>query len=396
MLARVQSSRATPLGYYVALPGSNSLMKNEVIPFLDLKRQSRPIETEIENAFHQVLESCHFASGPFVETFEAEFARYCGVRHCVCVNSGTSALHLAMIACEVGPGDEVITVPFTFISTVWVISYVGAQPVFVDIEPETCTMDVSQVETAITPRTRAVLPVHLYGQMADLTPLKQICERHNLALIEDAAQAHGAEYFGQRAGSVGEIGCFSFYPTKNLGAVGEGGALTTNDDTVAARLRALRDHAQLTKYRHEELGFNYRMDGLQAAALSVKLRYLDQWNSRRTDLATMYHSLLSDTPLTLPFEAENRRHVWHLYVARHPKRDRLRQGLLEAGIETGLHYPVPVHLQPAYAALKYRSGDCPVAEQAALECLSLPMYPELTESEQIRIAETVKTTSQRL
>jgi dTDP-4-amino-4,6-dideoxygalactose transaminase len=371
-------------------------MKDDIIPFLDLKRQCRPIQNEIEKAFHNVLESCHFASGPFVETFEAEFARYCGVRHCICVNSGTSALHLAMIACEVGPGDEVLTVPFTFISTVWVISYVGARPVFVDIEPKTCTMDVSQVEQAITPRTRAVLPVHLYGQMADLTPLRQICERHNLALIEDAAQAHGAEYFGQRAGSVGQVSCFSFYPTKNLGAVGEGGAITTNDDAVAARLRALRDHAQLTRYRHEELGFNYRMDGLQAAALSVKLRYLDQWNSKRKDLALRYHSLLSGTPLTLPFEAENRRHVWHLYVVRLPERDRLKEALMHFRIETGLHYPIPIHLQPAYAELKHRSGDFPVAEQAARQCLSLPMYSELTEGEQIRVAEAVKTSSRGL
>jgi dTDP-4-amino-4,6-dideoxygalactose transaminase len=370
-------------------------MKKNLVPFLDLKRQCQPIQNELQDAFHQVLESCHFASGPFVETFEAEFARYCGVRHCICVNSGTSALHLALITCGVGPGDEVITVPFTFISTVWVISYVGARPVFVDIEPKTCTMDASRVEQAITPRTRAVVPVHLYGQMADLTPIKQICERHNLALIEDAAQAHGAEYFGQRAGAIGKVGCFSFYPTKNLGALGEGGAITTNDDAVATRSRALRDHAQSIKYRHEELGFNYRMDGLQAAALSVKLRYLDQWNSKRRDAAARYHSLLSGTPLTLPLEAENRRHVWHLYVIRHRNRDRLQQALAETGMETGLHYPIPVHLQPAYAPLEYRNGDFPVAEQVALECLSLPMYPELAESEQTRVAEAVKSTEHR-
>ena len=371
-------------------------MKSDVIPFLDLKRQCQLIQNELQDAFHQVLESCHFASGPFVETFEAEFARYCGVRHCVCVNSGTSALHLALISCGVAPGDEVITVPFTFISTVWVISYVGARPVFVDIEPKTCTMDASRVEEAITPRTRAVVPVHLYGQMADLTPLKQICERHNLALIEDAAQAHGAEYFGQRAGSVGRVGCFSFYPTKNLGALGEGGAVTTNEDTIAAKVRALRDHAQSIRYRHEELGFNYRMDGLQAAALSVKLRYLDHWNSKRRDVAARYQSVLSGSSLTLPLELKNRRHVWHLYVVRHPKRDRLKEALTNSGIETGLHYPIPIHLQPAYVYLGHRVGDFPVTEQVARDCLSLPMYPELREAEHQRVSQALKETLEQL
>jgi dTDP-4-amino-4,6-dideoxygalactose transaminase len=238
--------------------------------------------------------------------------------------------------------------------------------------------------------------VHLYGQMADLNPLKQVCERHNLALIEDAAQAHGAEYLGQRAGSVGRVNCFSFYPTKNLGAIGEGGAITINDDTVAARLRALRDHAQSIRYRHEELGFNYRMDGLQAAALSVKLRYLDQWNAKRRDLAVHYRSSLSGTPLTLPFEAENSRHVWHLYVVMHPKRDRLRQALAEAGIETGLHYPIPIHLQPAYVHLEHQLGDFPVTEHAARHCLSLPMYPELRQAEQQRIVQSLKETIEQL
>ena len=366
------------------------------IPFLDLTRQIPPIQDELRDVFQRVIDSCHFASGPFVEAFEAEFARYCGVRHCVCVNSGTSALHLALIACGVKAGDEVITVPFTFIATAWAISYIGAKPVFVDIEPETYTIDASQVEKAITSRTRAILPVHLYGQMADTNPLKEICQRHNLALIEDAAQAHGAEYFGKRAGSIGSVGCFSFYPTKNLGAIGEGGAITTNDDVIAQRVRALRDHAQSTKYRHEELGFNYRMDGLQAAVLNVKLRYLDRWNSARRVLAAYYHNLLKDSPLTLPFEAEGRSHVWHLYVVTHPERDRLRQALAEAGIQTGLHYPIPIHLQLAYAHLGYQAGDVPVAEQVARACLSLPLYPELTEEEHICIVQTVKATSQKL
>ena len=257
-------------------------------------------------------------------------------------------------------------------------------------------MEMSQVEKAITSRTRAILPVHLYGQMAEMNSLKEICQRHNLALIEDAAQAHGAEYFGQRAGSIGRVGCFSFYPTKNLGAFGEGGAITTDNDAIAERVRVLRDHAQSTKYRHEELGFNYRMDGLQAAVLSVKLRYLDRWNSARKDLAARYHSLLADTTLTLPEEADGRHHVWHLYVTRHPERDRLRQGLTEAGIETGLHYPIPVHLQPAYSYLQHRTGNFPVAEGAARDCLSLPLYPELTAEEQIRVVENMKMTSRKL
>src|SRR5215510_2476722 len=288
--------------------------RQNLIPFVDLRNQYASIRDEVHTAIQNVLEQCTFASGPAVAAFEAAFARYCGVSHCIGVNSGTSALHLALIACGVGPGDEVLTVPMTFVATAWAVSYVGARPVFVDIEPTTYTMDVEQVERAITARTRAVLPVHLYGQMADLGPLLELCERYGLALIEDAAQAHGAEYYGTRAGSMSQVGCFSFYPSKNLGAYGEGGAITTNDDAIAARVRSLRDHAQSEKYRHEELGFNYRMDGLQGAVLSVKLRHLEGWNARRRQVATRYQTLLGDTPLALPNEAEGRRHVWHLYV----------------------------------------------------------------------------------
>jgi dTDP-4-amino-4,6-dideoxygalactose transaminase len=360
------------------------------IPLVNLKRQYATISHEIHAAIQQVLEQCAFASGPAVADFEAAFARYCGVRHCVGVNSGTSALHLALLACGVGPGDEVITVPMTFVATSWAISYVGARPVFVDIEPDTCTMDVRQVERAITSRTRAILPVHLYGQTADLDPLLQICKRHRLALIEDAAQAHGAIYHGQRAGSIGHVGCFSFYPGKNLGAYGEGGALTTNDDTLAARTRLLRDHAQSKKYEHEELGFNYRMDGIQGAVLSVKLHHLESWNAARRQVAERYQSLLSDMPLTLPRQAVGRQHVWHVYVVRHADRDYLQQTLAEAGIDTSLHYPVPVHLQPAYAHLGYHVGDFPVAEQVARECLSLPIFPELQQAEQDRVVHTLR------
>jgi dTDP-4-amino-4,6-dideoxygalactose transaminase len=278
----------------------------------------------------------------------------------------------------------------TFVATVWAISYVGARPVFVDIEANAFTIDVSQVERAITPRTRAILPVHLYGQMAQLDPLVEICDRHGLALIEDAAQAHGAMYHGRRAGAVGWAGCFSFYPGKNLGAYGEGGAITTNDDVMAARVRSLRDHAQSERYRHEELGFNYRMDGLQGAVLSVKLRHLEGWNAARREVATRYRALLSETELVLPDEAAGYRHVWHLYVVRHPERNRLQQALAAARIATGLHYPIPVHLQPAYVSLGYHVGDFPVAERLAQQCLSLPIYAELSEKEQDHIADVLK------
>jgi dTDP-4-amino-4,6-dideoxygalactose transaminase len=360
------------------------------IPFVDLQAQYAAIRGEVHTAIQHVLDHSTFASGPAVAAFEAAFARYCGVRHCIGVNSGTSALHLALLACGVGPEDEVITVPMTFVATDWAISYVGARPVFVDIEPTTYTMDVTRVERTITARTRALLPVHLYGQMADLRPLRELCERYGLALIEDAAQAHGATYHGTRAGGMSQVGCFSFYPGKNLGAYGEGGAVTTNDEAIAARVRMLRDHAQSTRYRHEEVGFNYRMDGLQGAILEVKLRHLETWNAARRQAASRYARLLAETSLALPCEAPGRCTVWHLYVVRHPRRDYLQQALTAAGIGSGLHYPIPVHLQPAYAHLGYRAGDFPVAERVAGECLSLPMYAELTEEQQDYIAYTLK------
>lgn len=364
-------------------------MSDILIPFVDLKAQYAAIRAEVQVAMQQVLEHCTFASGPAVAAFEAAFARYCRVSHCLGVNSGTSALHLALLACGIGPGDEVITVPMTFVATAWAVSYVGARPVFVDIEPTTYTMDVVQVERAITSRTRALLPVHLYGQMADLSPLLELCERHGLALIEDAAQAHGAEYAGRRAGGMSRVGCFSFYPGKNLGAYGEGGAVTTNDRGIAERIRLLRDHAQSDKYRHEEVGFNYRMDGLQGAVLGVKLAHLEAWNAARRQAASRYAALLQGTSLVLPREAAGRCSVWHLYVVRHPRRERLRQALTAAGIGSGLHYPIPVHLQPAYAHLGHKVGDFPVTEQVARECLSLPMYAEITEAQQAYVAHTL-------
>jgi len=357
------------------------------IPFVDLRRQYASIKTEIDAAIQQTLDRGAFAANQAVAAFEEEFARYCGVRHCVAVSSGTSALHLAMIASGVQAGDEVITVPFTFIATAWAISYVGATPVFVDVEGDTCTLDAEKIARAIGPKTRAIIPVHLYGQMADMEPMRDICDRHGLMLIEDAAQAHGAEYKGRRAGGYGRIGCFSFYPTKNLGAFGEAGAITTDDDEIAERLRHLRDHAQITKYRHEEIGYNYRMDELQGAILRVKLRHIEGWNSARSKIAKYYVDKLNETSIILPTESPDRRHVWHLFVVRSSERDNLCRELLNASIGTGLHYPIPLHLQPAYSYLGYQRGDFPVAEKIASECLSLPMFPELEQSELDRVCE---------
>jgi len=359
------------------------------IPFVNLRRQYASIRTEVDRAMQSVVEGCVFASGPAVEAFEEEFARYCHVKHCIAVNSGTSSLHLALIGSGIEPGDEVITVPMTFVSTAWAISYVDAKAVFVDIESGSYTIDPNRVKEAITSRTRALIAVHLYGHMADLDPLWEICQEYDLTLIEDAAQAHGARYHGRIAGGVGQIGCFSFYPSKNLGAFGEGGALTTNDGKIAARARALRDHGQSEKYVHDELGFNYRMDEMQAAVLRVKLRYLDGWNAARKLVAARYEEKLGYLPLGLPKEREGNKHAWHLYVVRHPERNRLQQELTKVTIGTGLHYPIPVHLHPAFAQLGYRAGDFPVAEQHARECLSLPIYAELTEREQDRVAEAL-------
>jgi len=360
-----------------------------VIPFLNLKRQYTSIRTQVDRAIQGVVDGCVFASGPSVEAFEEAFAQYCRVKHCIAVNSGTSSLHLALIGSGIEPGDEVITTPMTFVSTAWAISYVGAKPVFVDIEPESYTINPCKIKEALTPRTRAIIAVHLYGHMAEMDPLWQVCQEYGLTLIEDAAQSHGAQYHGRIAGGVGQIGCFSFYPSKNLGAYGEGGALTTNDAKTAARLRALRDHAQSEKYVHDEVGFNYRMDELQAAILSVKLRCLDSWNNTRKLVGARYEENLGCLPLDLPKEREGTKHAWHLYVVRHPKRNRLQQALTRANIGSGLHYPIPLHLQPAFARLGYSAGDFPVAEHHARECLSLPLYAELTEREQDRVTETL-------
>lgn len=355
------------------------------VPFLDLKVQYEGIRDEILEALNEVAESSAYVLGPKVAQFEKAFAAHSGARYCVGVNSGTSALHLALICAGVKPGDEVITVPMTFIATSWAISYAGASPVFVDVDPVTYTMDVRQVERRITRRTRAILPVHLYGQPADMEPLLEIGRRRGMPVIEDAAQAHGARYQGRGAGSLGICGCFSFYPGKNLGAYGEAGAVVTDDAQIADRLKALRDHAQSRRYHHAELGFNYRMDGFQGAVLDIKLKYLDAWTETRRRLADRYREGLAGLPLKLPTEAPGRRHAWHLFVVLHPHRDRVRRELEARGIQTGLHYPVPVHLQDAYAHLEHQVGDFPIAERVARDCFTLPLFPEMTEAQQDRV-----------
>ncbi len=363
------------------------------VPFLDLKAQNRSVWTELMAALEPVMSEAQFILGPAVDRFEKRFAEYTGTRHCVGLNNGTSALQMALIACDIGPGDEVITTPHTWISTSWAISYVGATPVYVDIDPTTYTISASEVERAITPKTRAILPVHLYGQAADLGPLCALARDRGLTLIEDAAQAHGARYQGRSIGSLGRVGCFSFYPGKNLGAFGEAGAIVTNDDGVARRIRCLRDHAQDGRHNHVEIGFNTRMEGVQGAVLEVKLRHIDQWNAARRRHAARYHELLADCPgIELPHAPRPDAHVWHLFVAlaRGIERESLRKALADKGIQSGVHYPKPVPYQPAYAHLGYRQGDFPVAEDVMNNCLSLPMFPELTDEQIEYTAHTLR------
>jgi dTDP-4-amino-4,6-dideoxygalactose transaminase len=349
-----------------------------MIPFVDLRAQYYSIKDEIDKAISGVLESSQFVLGSEVTSFEEEFAAYCGTHYGIAVNSGTSALHLALLAAGIGPGDEVITVPFTFVATVSAICYTGARPVLVDIEPRSYTIDVNQIEDAITNQTKAILPVHLYGQPADMDPILDIAQRYGLIVIEDAAQAHGAEYKGRRIGGIGDLGCFSFYPGKNLGAYGEGGMVVTNDPGYARIIRMLRDWGQEQKYHHVLKGYNYRMDGLQGAILRVKLRHLEGWIQSRRSLATRYRELLTNRSIQTPEEMTYARHVYHIYAIRTRQRYDLQQVLNTKGIQTGIHYPVPVHLQEAYADLMYKSGDFPCTEQVAKEVLSLPMYPEIS------------------
>jgi len=368
---------------------NHSIQKTMTVPLVDLKQQYLKIKPEILDAVAKVFESTQFVLGQEVTAFEEEFAHYCGARYGIAVNTGTSALHLALLAAGVGPGDEVITVPFTFVATTAAIVYCGARPVFIDIDPMTYTMDPGLIEAAITPRTKAILPVHLYGHPADMRPIQEIARRHGLAVIEDAAQAHGADYFGARVGSLGDLACFSFYPGKNLGAYGEGGMVTTNNPEFARTIRMLRDWGAETKYDHVLKGFNYRMEGVQGAILRVKLRYLEQWTEARRAVAREYAAKLAECALPLPTEAPGRRHVFHIYGVRSRQRRDLIEALRQRGIQTGIHYPTPVHLLPAYADLNYRLGDFPVSEEIASQEVSLPMFPELTSAQIATVTESV-------
>lgn len=352
------------------------------VPFLDLKRQNDPLAPQIRAAFDRVIEASAFAGGPFVTAFENDFAKFCDTDYAIGVGNGTDAIWFVLLALGIGPGDEVITVPSTFIATAEAITFCGAKPVFVDISEETYTMDPELLEEAITPRTKAIIPVHLFGQMADMDPIMKIAAKHGIKVIEDACQAHGATYRGKVAGSMGVAGCFSFYPGKNLGAMGEAGAVVTNDADLAMKIRMFRDHGQAQKYYHKVVGWNGRMDGLQAAVLQIKLKHLAAGNLSRAKHAQQYtNRLQSFFELTTPVTGENNTHVYHIYAVRVQNRDAVLARLHKAGIGAGIHYPVPLHLQDAYADLGYSKGAFPVAEKVASELLSLPMYPELNEEE---------------
>lgn len=365
-------------------------MSNVKVPYLDLKAQYRSIKPEIDAAISRVLESCQFVLGPEVTAFEQEFAAYAGTTECIALNSGTSALHLALLAAGVGPADEVITVPFTFVASVAAVLYAGARPVLVDIDPCSFTMDPAAIEKAISPRTKVILPVHLYGQPADMDPIMSIARSRGLTVIEDAAQAHGAHYKDRPVGSIGDMACFSFYPGKNLGAYGEGGAVTTSNAKYASTVRMLRDWGQDRKYHHVLQGYNYRMEGFQGAVLGVKLRHLEKWTEARRSVVRQYNELLAGCDIEKPREMPWARHVYHVYTVRSENRDGLQQALTAEGIQTGIHYPVPVHLQPAYADLGYGPGAFPHAEAAAKQVLSLPLYPELSQQSVVQVAEAVK------
>ncbi len=362
-----------------------------MIPFLDLKLQQAPLREELMRALGEVVDSTAYCGGPSVAAFEEEFAAYCGVRSAVGVGSGSDALWLTLMAMGIGPGDEVVTVPMTFAATVEAICLTGATPVFVDIEPHSYTMDPAALEQVITPRSKAIVPVHLFGQTADMEPILAIARRYRLSVIEDAAQAHGAEYHGRRAGSLGDAGCFSFYPGKNLGAFGEGGAVVTDDASLARRLRMLRNHGQSSKNRHRYIGWNSRLDALQAAVLRVKLGHLDAANQQRRNHALAYGRELAGTPeVILPLAEPGRHHVYHLYAVRVAGRKRVIRALEQRNIGYGLHYPVAVHLQSAYRSLGYQRGDFPVAEACAARFLSLPMFPGMTSDQIAAVAAAVR------
>jgi dTDP-4-amino-4,6-dideoxygalactose transaminase len=361
-----------------------------MIPYADLKAQYLSIKSEIDEAVARVFESSSFILGSEVEAFEAEFAAYQQARHAIGVNSGTSALHLSLLAAGVGPGDEVITVPFTFVASVAAILYTGARPVYADIDPVTYNMDPTLIERAITPRTRAILPVHLYGQSADMDPILEIARRRNLVVIEDACQAHGAEYKGKRVGALGDIGCFSFYPAKNLGAYGEGGCVVTNRDDLAAKVRSLRNWGQKDRYLYVDRGYNYRLEGLQGAILRVKLRHLDAWTEARRSRAALYAKELTGSGLGIPREMPYARHVYHVYGISSPRREELRKTLTDHGIQTAVHYPLPIHLHEVYRDPAFPEGSLPHAEEAARRVLCLPIYPELPDTAVREVCATLR------
>jgi dTDP-4-amino-4,6-dideoxygalactose transaminase len=362
-----------------------------LIPYSDLQPLHEELRDDLRRVLDEVLDTRQFILGRYVENFERAFAAYSNVEHAIAVNSGTSALHLALLAAGVEPGDEVITVPFTFAATVASIHYAGARPVLVDIDPQSFTMRTDAIESAITPKTRAILPVHLYGQPADMDGINAIARKHGLAVIEDAAQAHGSEYKGRRVGGIGDIACFSFYPTKNLGGCGEGGMVTTNNAELAHKVRLLRDWGQDRKYHHAVRGFNYRMEGLQGAILGVKLPHLERWTEARRAAAAQYDRLLEGAPVTKPTAMTYSRHVYHTYTVRSLRRDDLQRHLQAAGISTAIHYPIPLHMQPAYADAAFPEGSLPEAERASREVLSLPMYPHIAKASIAKVAEAVRT-----
>ncbi len=351
------------------------------IPLVDLRKQYEPLKEEILSGIAKVLDGMHLFLGENVQQLEVEFAQFLGAAHGIAVSDGTAALHVILRALDIGPGDEVITVSHTFIATTEAIVLTGAKPVFVDIDPATYLMDVSKVEAKITARTKAILPVHLYGQTVDFDALREIAARHKLRVIEDACQAHGAEYKGRKAGTLGDAAGFSFYYSKNLGAYGEGGFISTNDAELAARMRKIRDHGSGIRYHHDMVGSNWRLDEIQAVVLRAKLPYLQTWNEKRRDHARLYGKLLQGSPVTLPVEGPGCCPVYHLYVIGAPRRDELQVYLKNQGVSTGIHYPIPVHLQQAMGFLGYKRGDLPVTERATSEILSLPMYAELKDEE---------------
>jgi dTDP-4-amino-4,6-dideoxygalactose transaminase len=360
-----------------------------MIPLVDLKAQYDSIKSEVDGAIAEVLDSCQFILGPKVEAFETDFAAYCQTRFAFGVNSGTSALHLALLAAGVGPGDEVITVSYTFVATIAAILYTGAAPVFVDIDPLTCNVDPAKIEAAITPKTKVIMPVHLYGTCAEMDSILEIARRHNLLVIEDAAQAVGAEYNGRRAGSMGDLACFSFYPGKNLGAYGEAGAVVTNNEEYVQIIKELRDQGQSAKYLHERVGYNFRMEAIQGAILGVKLRHLDEWTALRRHHAKTYSQALADSGLRLLEEPAACKSVYHIFPLFTDQRDELREHLQANGISSGIHYPIPVHMQRGFSNLGFSEGDLPETEQVCREVMSLPMYPELTDETVEQISESV-------